>query len=316
MSNEDKKKEMINPVKENLIYSAYYAPRGRRRLYVLAGELASRYLYPSDLLIGIIGAEGSGKSTLIKGLFPGMELTNDDEGVNIRPTPLFDFSPDDFFSGHTFHIDIRYELAFRQKYEIIEAINRAVEHNRRVVIEHFDLIYDALGYNAQIIIGIGEEVIVTRPTVFGPTPAAVQKVVAKTIRYRLMAHSAEDITSYILERDYGYRPPDLHSDVKHGFVIGFPEKPELDVAELEQKVLEMIQADIPIQPVDENHLRIGEETIYYTGVRTHVKSSGEITDFRLLRECKWDPIDRKYLLVGIVGRQEPAGFEEIAPTIG
>jgi hypothetical protein len=72
---------------ETLIYSAYYAPRGRQRLYMLAGELSNRYIYPNDLLIGIIGAEGSGKSTLIKGLFPGLELTNDDEGVNLRPMP-------------------------------------------------------------------------------------------------------------------------------------------------------------------------------------------------------------------------------------
>jgi hypothetical protein len=68
--------------------------------------------------------------------------------------------------------------------------------------------------------------------------------------------------------------------------------------------------------VDENHLTIGENRIYCTGVRTHVKRSAEIINFRLLRECKWDPIDKKYLLVGIVGREEPAGFEEIAPTIG
>ncbi|MEW6711373.1 MAG: hypothetical protein AB1403_16230, partial [Candidatus Riflebacteria bacterium] len=60
---------------ETLIYSVYYAPRGRPRLYTLAGQLAGRYLTPDDLLIGIIGAEGSGKSTLIKGLFPGLELT-------------------------------------------------------------------------------------------------------------------------------------------------------------------------------------------------------------------------------------------------
>ena len=168
---------------------------------MLGAELSHRYLYPSDLIVGIIGAEGSGKSTLIKGLFPGLELTNDDDGVNIRPAQLYAFSPDDYFAPHTFHIDVRYERAFRQNWQIAEAITAAVSHGRRVVVEHFDLIHEALGYNAQIIFGIGEEVIVARPSVFGPFPAAIKAVVDRTIKYRLMAHSAEDITSFVLERD-------------------------------------------------------------------------------------------------------------------
>ena len=63
-----------------------------------------------------------------------------------------------------------------------------------MIVEHFDQIYDALGFNAQILFGIGEEIIVARPNVFGPFPAAIKAVVEKTIKYRLMAHSAEDIT--------------------------------------------------------------------------------------------------------------------------
>ncbi len=114
------------------------------RLYKLGKELAQRYLAPSDLLIAIIGNAGAGKSTLIKGLFPGLELTNDDSGVNVKSTPLFTFSEDDFFSGHTFHIDYLYEKAFHQRYEIVDAINRAIDNNRRVVVEHFDLLYPYL----------------------------------------------------------------------------------------------------------------------------------------------------------------------------
>ena len=110
---------------ETLIFAAYYAPRGRQRLYMVASELSQRYLYPTDLIVGIIGAEGAGKSTLIKGLFPGLELTNDDDGVNLQPTPLFNFTPGDYFAPHTFHIDVRYELAFQQRYEIVEAITNA-----------------------------------------------------------------------------------------------------------------------------------------------------------------------------------------------
>ena len=40
---------------ETLIYAVYYAPRGRLRLYMVASELAQRYLYPTDLVVGIIG---------------------------------------------------------------------------------------------------------------------------------------------------------------------------------------------------------------------------------------------------------------------
>lgn len=299
------------PTREELIYSVYYAPRGRKRLYALGRDIAQRYLAPSDLLIGIIGAEGAGKSTLIKGMFPGLELTNDDDGVNLRSTPLFTFSEDDFFSGHTFHIDYRYELAFHQPYEIVEAIERAMAADRRVIVEHFDLLYPQLGHNAQVIFGIGEEVIVARPTVFGPDPLKIRDVVFKTIKYRLMAHTAEDITSMILARDYDYHNPVLHSDVKHGFVISFPELPEISIPELEAKVAEVISRDVPVAPAGENHIRIGDQRVYCTGVRTHVTSSAEITKFRLLDEYLYDPITRQYLLVGVVGTEEYAGFEDI-----
>ena len=306
----------MTPIKENLIYSAYYAPRGRKWLYLLGSDLSQRYLYPSDLLIGIIGAEGAGKSTLIKGLFPGLELTNDDDGVNLQPAPLYNFSEKDFFSGHTFHIDIRYESAFKQMYEIVDAINNAVSHNRRVIVEHFDLVYKYLGHNAQILFGIGEEVVVSRPTVFGPDPKSIKKVVDKTIKYRLMAHSAEDITSHILMKDYKYKPPELHSDIRHGFVIGFSEKPDIDIITLEKKINKMIKDDLKITPFDESHIKIGENIIYCTGVRTHVKTSGLIENFRLFTEYKYDPISTEYMLVGVVGREEIAGFEEIVPVIG
>jgi hypothetical protein len=296
---------------ETLLYATYYAPRGRQRLYMLAGELAHRYLYPTDLLIGIIGGEGAGKSTLIKGLFSGLELTNDDEGVNLRPTPIYDFQAEDFFAPHTFHLDIRYELAFHQKFEIIDAINRVIEHGRRVVIEHFDLIYDALGHNAHLLFGIGEEVIVARPTIFGPFPARIKSIVDKTIKFRLMAHSAEDITSYILANDYNYHRPVLHSDVKHGFVIKFPEKPEIDLTELERRVREVIAKDVPIGPAGENKLRIGDWHMLCTGPRTHIKSSGQIENFRLMKELMYDQLHKEFLLVGTVGTREAAGLEDI-----
>ncbi len=299
------------PRHDTLVYAAYYAPRGSPRLYMLAGELSQRYLLPTDLLVGVIGPEGSGKSTLIKGLFPGLELTNDDDGVNVKTAPLYGFSPDDYFSGHTFHIDARYELAFRQKYEIVDCIKNAVAHGRRVVIEHFDIIFPALGYNAQIIFGVGEEIIVARPSVFGPRPDNIKSVVDRTIKFRRMAHSAEDIAWMILAQDYHFTPPIFHSDVKHGFVIRFAEKPTIDIEELEAKVKAVIAADIPIGQKGEQKIDVGGNVIACTGPRTHVKRSGQIENFRLIKEYKHDLITNEYMLVGVVGQKETAGYEDI-----
>ena len=72
------------------LYSIYFAPRGNVRMAELGMQIAQQYLRPMDRLIGVIGDAGSGKSMLIKGMFPGLELTNDDEGVNVRPLPILE----------------------------------------------------------------------------------------------------------------------------------------------------------------------------------------------------------------------------------
>ena len=291
-----------NPAQfETLMFATYYAPRGRYRMYQLGNLLAHRYLMPTDLLIGIIGGEGSGKSTLIKALFPGLELTNDDDGVNLRSAPIYDFTPDNYFAPHTFHLDIRYELAFHQPFEIVDAVNNAISNGRRVVMEHFDLIYDQLGFNAQIIFAIGEELVVTRPTLFGPFPAEIKKHVDNTAIYRRMAHSAEDITSYILLNDYNYNRKFLHSDVRHGFVIKFSEQPDIPIKELEQKVLKVIDDNVPITYGGTDSIKINNKPMRCTGPRTHMKSSGEIKNFRLWSDYLYDPIWKEYMLVGMVG---------------
>ena len=300
-----------------LIYAVYYAPRGRLRLYRLGQDIAQRHLYPTDLLVGVIGAEGSGKSTLIRGLFPGLELTNDDEGINLRTGPIFDFNESDRFGPHTYHIDVRYEQAFHQLWEIAEVVTEAVRHRRRVIVEHFDLLYPYLKFNAQIILGLGEEVLVARPNVFGPHPDAIKEVVYRTVKYRKMAHSAEDITTMILARDYGVPIPNLHSDVKHGFVVGFDKLPGIDLAKLEAQVKAYIEQDLPISPADEDNIRIGDDIIPCTGIRTHVTSTGKIEAFRLLPEFRFNPIDKQHLLVGIVGEeQEESGFDRILQIVG
>ena len=300
-----------------LIYAVYYAPRGRMRLYRLGRDVAQRYLTPTDLLVGVIGAEGSGKSTLIRGLFPGVELTNDDEGINLRTAPLFDFCETDRFGPHTYHIDVRYEQAFHQIWEIAEVVTEAVRQRRRVIVEHFDLLYPHMEFNAQILFGIGEEVLVARPSVFGPHPEAIRDIVYRTVKYRKMAHSAEDIASLLLARDYGIPVPNLHSDVKHGFVVGFTEKPTIDLARLEDDIRAVIAKDLPIAAADEDHIRIGDDIIPCTGIRTHVPSSGRIEAFRLLPKFRFDPIEGQHLLVGIVGEElEETGFDRILKIVG
>lgn len=302
---------------ETLIYAVYYAPRGRMRLYRLGREIAERHLLPTDLLVGIIGAEGAGKSTLIRGIFPGLELTNDDEGINLRTAPIFDFTEAERFGPHTYHIDVRYEQAFHQLWEIADVVTAAIEHGRRVVVEHFDLLFPHLKFNAQILLGIGEEVVVARPNVFGPVPVSIRDIVYRTVHYRKMAHSAEDITSLILSRHHGRPIPTRHSDVKHGFVIGFVDPPDINLTHLEHAITAFIAQDQPISPADEDHIRIGDDVIPCTGVRTHVKSTSEIRNFRLVPTLQYNPITREHLLVGIVGdATEEAGFDRILSIVG
>ena len=110
------------------ILSSYYAPRGHQRMFALGMQLAQQYLSPTDKLIGVIGEAGSGKSALIRGMFPGLELTNDDNGVYVRPLPLLEQdSGFAFFSPHTYHVDIRFENGFTQMSELAEAIAEALK---------------------------------------------------------------------------------------------------------------------------------------------------------------------------------------------
>ena len=181
------------------LYTVYSAPRGRDRMYQLGMKIAQEHLSPADRVIGVIGEAGSGKSMIIKGMFPGLELTNDDEGVNVRPLPLLCQDEENrFYSPHTYHLDMRFEMGFSQLHTLVEGIQEAVARGKRVIIEHFDLVYEALRFNADLIVGIGEEVIVTRPNIFGPLPSDVARIVHKSVRTRLMAHTAEDLCEFCM----------------------------------------------------------------------------------------------------------------------
>lgn len=289
---------------EQLMYASYFAPRGRNRMFVLGQQISERYLSPLDRLIGIVGGPGAGKSSLIKGMFPGLELTNDDDGVNVRPLPLLKNIEKDFFSSHTYHLDVRFEMAFTQLHVLADAIKRALSHDKRVIVEHFDLLYSALGTNADVLLGVGGEVIVVRPNVFGPFPQEIADVVVKTLKYRKMAHTAEDLTESILLKDYGAILPFGHRDVHHGFVLEYPVEIDADLEDIEKKVKFIIDEGVKVCYSDEGHIEIGDVSWACTGPRTHVHNTEDIEGFRLLHEYKYDPKTKTYLIIGLVGTVE------------
>lgn len=289
------------------ILSSYFAPRGHNRMYALGMQIAQLYLNPHDRLIGIIGEAGSGKSALIRGMFPGLELTNDDNGVYVRPLPLLEqdrgFA---FFAPHTYHVDIRFENGFTQMATLAEAITEALEKGRRVVVEHFDLVYPFLGANANILIGVGEQVLVARPNIFGPEPEEIRDAVYKSLPYRLMAHTAEDLCEMCMtEHD---RERCGHDDVRHGFAIYFPDTPpQIDIPALEAQVNAIIAENLPVGYVDDNHISVGDRVHKCNGPRIHVHRTGQIQNFRLMHHLIYDKFKRRYVLVGCVGE----GAEEI-----
>lgn len=294
---------------KNHILSSYFAPRGHQRMYALGMQLAQLYLSPFDKLIGIIGEAGSGKSALLRGMFPGLELTNDDDGVYVRPLPILD-QDGGYFSPHTYHLDIRFENGFTQMSVLADAISEALHNGKRVIVEHFDLIYPLLGFNANLLIGVGEQILLARPTIFGPEPQDIREKVYDSLPYRLMAHTAEDLCELCMPAEDMARCG--HDDVKHGFVITFSEtKPNFDIPDIEKKVNEMIAANLPVTYLDNNHISIDGRVHFCTGPRIHVSHTGQIQNFHLLHHFIYDRFSRRYLLVGCVGQNAEKNLQKL-----
>ncbi|ACL70289.1 hypothetical protein [Halothermothrix orenii] len=292
---------------DSFAHSVFFAPRGKERLLQLGNRISQSYMHPNDKLIGLIGDAGAGKSLLIKGMFPGLTLTNDDEGINIRPLPVYNDYQEGKFTSHTYHVDIRFETAFTQPWQLAEAIEKAIEKDRRVVVEHYDLIESHLNINPEMLVGIGEEVIVTRPGVFGPFSKEIAKIVFNSIKYRRMAHTAEDLTAMAIEKR-GYTRTPYHSDVKSGFVLQFDEKPDFSIKDVENEVKEYIDRDLRVRYRDDNHIKIGDKEYSCTGPRIHVRRTGEIEGFKLM-DFKYDPATGFYLMAGLVGDDEHSQFQ-------
>lgn len=285
---------------EYLIKAVYFAPRGRKRIHELGDHLARRYLSAEDNLIGVIGDVGAGKSVLVRGMFPGLELTNDDKGINVRPLPLLYHFESGNFEHHTYHLDMHFEQAFAQPPLLAEAVHKALREGCRVIIEHFDQLYPALKMNAHVLVGIGQEVMIARPGHFGPFPEEFKSTVFKSLYYRKMAHSAEDMTQLVLGQ-LGAPPAEGHGDVLRGFILYYSQRPPTDLAVVEKRVQELIRQNLVINPVEGSDISIGEEPWPCTGPRLHVRSTGEIKNFRLEKEYLRDPLTGVYSIVGRVG---------------
>lgn len=292
---------MRNFIQEYMVSSQYFAPRGKERLMFLGEQISHRHLNFNDKLIGIVGDAGAGKSSLIKGMFPGLQLSNDDDIVNPRKIMQVRNSFAAVEDATTFHLDIRFQMAFTQMYEIVDYVNSLLERDRRVVIEHFNLLYPALGRNADIIVGIGEEIIVTRPSLFGPQPESVYQLVHESLKYRKMAHSAEEVTMNILHDVFHIKYGEyFFSDIRNGFVVKFYEKPHIDLNYLAELIDERIAQHLDISYYDENHIIIGGKITPCDGSRFHVNNTSEIKNFMLVREFIYDSDTKAYCLIGLV----------------
>ncbi len=292
---------MRNLTQEYMVSAQYYAPRGKERLMFLGEQISAKHLSINDRLIGIIGDSGAGKSCLIKGMFPGLQLSNDDDIVNPKRMMQVRNALSEIHDASTFHLDIRFQMAFTQMYEIVDYVNALLKRKRRVVIEHFNLLYPMLQKNADLIVGIGEEIIVTRPSIFGPLPESIYQIVHESLKYRKMAHSAEEVMMLVLQEEFDVAINSYYfSDIRNGFVLKFPYKPDFDISLLEERVRKRIAENLPISYYDEDHILVGETIVPCDGPRFHVHNTSEIEAFNLIKEFMEDPKTKTFCLAGLI----------------
>jgi ABC-type oligopeptide transport system ATPase subunit len=289
----------------------YFAPRGRERLLRMGDQIGQMYLSYDDKLIGIVGDSGSGKSLILKGMFPGVDLANDDDGLDIHKVMQVRGMMESNYRNATYHIDMRFELAFMQMYEIVDFVKGALDKGRRVIIEHFDLLYPHLKINADLLLGVGEEIIVTRPNLFGPMPQDLYNIVIPSLKYRRMAHTAEDMTMTVLQDSYGVGLDTVvHGDVRGGFIVNFREKPDIDIEELETKIKAWMERSVDVTYLDDNNIKIGGMKIRCGGPRIHVRNTSEIVNFQLIKDFKYDSSIKMYSLIGLIGERNNVDIEK------
>ncbi len=289
-------------IQQSLHYAVYFAPRGRDRLLVLGEQIAQRHLNYSDKLVGIVGDSGSGKSSIIQGMFPGLDLVNHDDGLSIsKVMQMREGFLDRNLHATTYHMDMRFQLAFTQIHEIVEFVTNVLDAGKRMVIEHFDLLAPYLNHTAAILVGCGGEIIVTKPNLFGPSPEDIKKIVFKSLKYRKMLHTAEDLTKYVIRQNYQNLEASISGEVKKGFILYTEKKPPIDLHFVEREVLKLIEKDYSIAYGGEDHIIINNE-IYFAcqGPRIHVSRTGKIQGFSLQKDFFYDNWNDCYCMVGLV----------------
>lgn len=301
-----------NRIQDYSVFSQYFAPHGRERLLFLGEQISQRHLTYTDRLIGIVGDAGSGKSSLIRGMFPGLELSNDDDMLNPRKIMQVRELFEDVQQSTTYHIDMRFQTAFTQMYEIVDFVKNALEYNRRVIVEHFNLLYPALGLNADILVGIGEEIIVTRPSIFGPQPQSIYEIVSKSLHYRKLAHTIEDMAIMLLTTEFGIdRKIIFSSDMRNGFILKLAHEVDLDFELLDARIKEEIAKNLDICSCDENHILIGGKRMACNFPRLHVLNTSEIEEFTLIKRFIPDPKSDTYCIVGVLSNNENIAIDNL-----
>ena len=143
--------------------------------------------------------------------------------ASTRPLPLLHHAETGDFEHHTYHVDVRFELAFTQPAILADAVHKAMQDGCRIVVEHFELLYPVLKQNADVLVGSGRGDH-CHPSLFGPLPEEIKSIVYESLYHRKMAHSAEcDITQMVLQR-MGVPKADGH-DVRHGFILCYLKQP-------------------------------------------------------------------------------------------
>ena len=125
-----------------------------------------------------------------------------------------------------------------------------------------------------------------------------------------MAHTAEDLCEFCMPKE-DLIHESSHSDVKHGFIITFPEKPSFNIKDLEAKVRQLIQDDLPVTYVDNTHIAFGDDIEPCTGPRMHVPRTGLIENFHLLDHFVYDKLKKQYLLIGCVGKDAEQNLKKL-----
>ena len=67
-------------------------------------------------------------------------LTNDDEGVNVRPLPILADARDGFFAVIIYHLDVRFEIFLRSSGSSPRPFGRRLLRGAGSGSEHFDLL--------------------------------------------------------------------------------------------------------------------------------------------------------------------------------